>query len=156
MKTLNLQKAAILLSICVLASCASPRETSQSLTRKILKQLPVPNRATLLHISEFERVSKTGMGTHFGVEGLYGSNAEYNHILEEYRDLLTVQGWQKDDHLENQLRFRSLDYKAVEIVIANVAGFEEDYADILAEVSEDTLREYSTLYVVNVSHYPFD
>jgi hypothetical protein len=156
MKTLNFQKAVILLSICALASCAPPRETSQSLTREILEQLPVPDGATLLHMSEFERVSKTGMGTHFGVEGLYGSNAEYNHILEEYRHLLTARGWQEYDYLENQLRFRNPDYEAVEIIIANVVGFEEYYTEMLVEVNEDTLREYSTLYVVNVSHHPFD
>jgi hypothetical protein len=107
-------------------------------------------------MSEFERVSKTGMGTHFGVEGLYGSDAEYSHILRKYRDLLTIQGWQEDDHLENLLRFRNLDYEAVEIVIANVAGFEEYYAEILTEVNEGTLSKYNTLYIINVSHYPFD
>jgi hypothetical protein len=156
MKPLNSRKVVALFLICGLVACASPRQTSQALTREILEQLPIPDGAALLHISEFERISKTGMGTHFGVEGLYGSNAEYNHILEEYRDLLIAQGWQQDDHLENQLRFRSLDYKAVEIVIANVAGFEEYYAEILAEVDEGTLIEYNTLYVVNISHHPFD
>jgi hypothetical protein len=156
MKTLSSQKAAILFLIYALISCTSPREASQSLTRKILEQLPVPAGATLLHISEFERISKTGMGTGFGVKGLYGSQTEYNHILREYRDLLTARGWQEYVYLENQLRFCNPDYEAVEITIANLAGYEEYYAEMLAEVGNDILGEHSTLYVINVSHHPFD
>lgn len=155
MKTLSFQNVAILFVICTLVSCASPREKSQALTREVLEQLPVPDSATLLHASEFENISRTGMGSFFGAEGLFGSNAEYNHIFEEYCDLLTAYGWQEYS-FGDQLRFCNPDYKDVDIDITGLAGFEEYYTEMLAEMDDEVMEKYNTLYIVTVSHYPFD
>jgi hypothetical protein len=66
--------------------------------------------------------------------------------------LLVAQGWQQFYSFETQLGFCNPDYPRIDVRIADIAGFEENYADMLAEVEE----EYSTLYVVTVSHSPFD
>jgi hypothetical protein len=155
MRTLKFQRIVIALSICALTTCASPRDKSQQLTRQVFEQLPVPAGATLLFASEYENISKTGMGTYFGFEGLYGSDAEYDHVFEEYRGLLAARGWQEYD-FGNRLRFCNPDYKAVDIGIANLAGFEEYYDEMLAEVSDEEIQASNTLFIVRVSHYPFD
>lgn len=147
--------ALFFLTICVV-SCVSPSDRSLSLTKEVFQQLPVPEDSVLLSVLEFEHLSKTGIGTHFGVKGLYGSDAPFADVLEEHRDLLIAKGWQQFYSFETQLGFCNPDYPEVDIRIADIAGFEENYADMLEEVEGGTVKEYSTLYIVAVSHSPFD
>jgi hypothetical protein len=122
---------------------------------EILEHLSVPRDAKLLHARKFENLSKTGMGTFFGSEGLFGSNVGYQAVFDGYRNLLTAQGW-SEYSFGDETRFCNPNYKDIDITITDMAGFEEYYTDILAEVDNQTIESYSTLYVVTVSHYPFD
>lgn len=157
MKTLNVQISVVtlLLLVCFLVSCVSPRTKSQELTMEILEDLPVPDDAKLLHARKFENISKTGMGTFFGSKGLYGANAGYQAVFDEYRNLLAAQEW-SEYSFGDEIRFCNPNYKDIDITITDMAGFEEYYTDILAEVDNQIIESYSTMYVVTVSHYPFD
>lgn len=145
----------LLLLVCFLVSCVSPRTKSRELTMEILEDLPIPDDAKLLHVRKFENISKTGMGTFFGSEGLYGSNAGYQAVFYEYRNLLAAQEW-SEYSFGDETRFCNPNYEDIDITITSMAGFEEYYTDILAEVDNQTIESYSILYVVTVSHYPFD
>jgi len=147
----------LLITCCLLVACVSPREKSQALTERILDHLPVPDGAILLHSSEFENISRTGMGTHFGVRGLYGFDTEYSLIVEQYRELLSAEGWVEFGLTAggNPL-FCNPDYDAVRLSLADSAGLEEGVFAIPANMLSEYRATYHTLYVVTLSHFPFD
>jgi hypothetical protein len=145
----------LFLTVC-LTGCVSQQERSQAVATEILEGLPVPNGATLLYTGGFERVSRTGMGTHFGARGLLGSNVDYLLITTEHRELLSAEGWVEYavTNLGNTA-FCKPELDGIRLEIFNVADFAEVHtipADLLCEYEV----AYETLYVVQVSHYPFD
>lgn len=155
MRTWFLRSMALLILVCIITSCRSPRQTSQALTSEILQQSPQSSEVKLLHSLEFENISETGRGTFFGVMGLYGSDVDYDDLFDYYVVFLTKQGWQTNS-FGDYMRFCSPDYADVEIGLENVQGFEEHYRALLEGADPDTLKEYATLYVVRISHFPFD
>jgi hypothetical protein len=147
----------LLLLIAFLTACTSPRERSQALAAEILGQLPVPDDAALLYSSEFESISSTGMGTGFGVRGLYGSDTEYSLVVEQYRDLLSAQGWvQFTPITEDTLWFCNPDYEGIRLELANTAGLGDEIFAIPADILREHRATHQTLYVVTVAHFPFD
>lgn len=145
----------VIILICILAACESPRQKSQELAEQILNQLLQPEDTKLIHTSEFENLSKTGMGTFFGVMGLYGSDNDYDSLFDEYAILLEAQGW-RTLGFGGYMRFCNPDHADVEISLEKVAGSEENFKELLGGVEPVTLTEYETLYIVRVSHFPFN
>lgn len=146
-----------LLLIASLVACVSPRERSQVLTEEILKDLPLPEGTTLLNSTMFERLSDTGTGTHFGIRGLYGCNTDYTLIIDQYRELLRSEGW-----LEFALTARgnplfcNPDYEGIHLNLARLSDLENGALSMSDSLLSEYEAAYQTLYVVSISHFPFD
>ena len=138
-----------------LISCSSPRQTSTALTEEILHQLPRPAEAQLMNQLEFENLSKTGIGTCFGVVGFYGSDEDYVGLVETYTGLWAEQGWLVND-FGGYKRFCNPDFADVEISLEQVESLEGQYGAMLEDTNPDDWNKYVSLYAIRVSHFPFD
>lgn len=146
-----------LLLVVSLVSCASPQESSQVLAEEILEGLPSLDRTTLLNTSELEVLSGTGVGTHFGVQGLYGSHMDYPLIVGLYRELLPSQGWiELAITARGNPIFCNPDYEGVHLSLARLTDLENERSPVSTDLLSEYEVTYQTLYVITVIHYPFD
>jgi len=146
-----------LLLVVGLVACTSPQERSVALTTEILQGLPLPDGATLLYSNEFERLAKTGIGTHFGVRGLYGCNADYAWVVEQHRELLRSTGWIEYAPIDtdNPL-FCNFDHEGVRLSLVRLGDLEDGTLSITDSLLSEYEATHRTLYVVTVVHFPFD
>ncbi|MEJ5312470.1 MAG: hypothetical protein WHX52_22115 [Anaerolineae bacterium] len=137
-----------------LSTCQSPRARFQSEAQNMLDQIPVPNEVNLICTEDIERLAKQGIGTHFGVKAVYGTNLSYDDIAEQYRSLLIEQGWQKFGRTTwEHPWYCNPQYHGIRIELYAFSG------SIQCESSPSvtgTNSDFQTFYIIEVLKFPYD